>query len=59
MKGILEQFTMTWRLILQDKGAMLLLFGAGLHVLIALWRRRGGDDSRRRAGLESGLRLQC
>ncbi|VWX36592.1 ABC-2 type transport system permease protein [Limnobacter sp. 130] len=30
MKGILEQFTMTWRLILQDKGAMLLLFGAGL-----------------------------
>jgi ABC-2 type transport system permease protein len=30
MNKIFEHFTSTWRLILQDKGAMLLLFGAGL-----------------------------
>jgi len=30
MKGIFEHFMTTWRLILQDKGAMLLLFAAGL-----------------------------
>lgn len=30
MKGMWDHYKMTWRLILQDKGAMLLLFGAGL-----------------------------
>lgn len=30
MKEIVDHFKMTWRLILQDKGAMLLLFAAGL-----------------------------
>ena len=30
MKGILDQYMKTFHLILQDKGAMLLLFGAGL-----------------------------